>query len=131
MLEKARQQDVFSVRTHRSAGVSSRYFYIMLGSHTGRSNRWSDRMRRSGSGSSAQALAQACCRDQQEVAIDFDFRLVDGEEVSVSAAVDCETLEVLAVDVSSGRSRLDALLFLKDVLKRRRGRPLVRADRGL
>jgi len=48
----------------------------------------------------------------------------------VWAAVDCDTLEVLAVDVSPGRSSLDALLFLKDVLERRRGHPLVRADRG-
>lgn len=45
-------------------------------------------------------------------------------------AVDCDTLEVLTVEVSPSRSSLDALLFLKDVLKRYRGRPLVRAERG-
>jgi putative transposase len=37
---------------------------------------------------------------------------------------------VLHVDVSPSRSSLDALLFLKEVLKRCRGRPLGRADRG-
>ena len=55
---------------------------------------------------------------------------INGEEVYVWAAVDCETLEVLAVEVSSRRSSLDALLFLEDVLQRCCGRPLVRADRG-
>lgn len=37
------------------------------------------------------------------------------EEVYVWAAVDCDTLEVLSVDVSPGRSSLDALLFLQEV----------------
>ena len=55
---------------------------------------------------------------------------IDGHEMCVWATVDCETFEVLAVEVSPGRSSLDALLFLKNVLERCRGRPLVRADRG-
>ncbi len=37
---------------------------------------------------------------------------------------------MLVVEVSPGRSILDVLLFLKDVLERCRGHPLVRADRG-
>lgn len=43
---------------------------------------------------------------------------IDGEEVYIWAAVDCEILEVLAVAVPSERSSLDALLFLEDVLDR-------------
>lgn len=50
-----------------------------------------------------------------------DVVAVDGEEVSVWAAIDCDTLEVLAVEVSPGRSSLDALLFLRDVSERCRG----------
>jgi putative transposase len=37
---------------------------------------------------------------------------------------------VLPVEISPGRSNLDGLLFLNEVLKWCRGRPLVRADRG-
>jgi putative transposase len=70
------------------------------------------------------------CRQRDEVAVDETKIEIDSEEVFVWAAVDCETLEVLAVEVSLGRSSLDALLFLKEVLQQCRGRPLVRADRG-
>ena len=62
--------------------------------------------------------------------VDETKRDIDGEEMYVWAAVDFETLEVLAVEVSPGRSSLDALLVREDVLERCRGRPLVRADRG-
>jgi putative transposase len=55
---------------------------------------------------------------------------VDGTKVFVWAAVDCETLEVLHVDVTPGSSSLDALLFIREVLRRCRGRPLLRADRS-
>ena len=75
-------------------------------------------------------LFEPDCRDRQEVAVDETKVEIDGDEHYIWAAVDCETLEVLAVEVSPGRSSLDALLFLKDVLTRCRGRPLVRADRG-
>jgi putative transposase len=34
-------------------------------------------------------------------------------------AADCETLKVLHVDISPGRSSLDALLFLREVLSTR------------
>lgn len=80
--------------------------------------------------SPSETTVEPDCQEREEVAIDFDFRLVGGEEVYVWAAVDCDTPEVLAVDISPGRSSLDALLFRKEVLARCRGRPLVRADRG-
>ena len=75
-------------------------------------------------------LFERDCREREEVTVDKTKLDIDGEEVYVWAAVDCETLEVLAVEVSPGRSSLDALLVLEDVLERCRGRPLVRADRG-
>jgi len=64
------------------------------------------------------------------MAVDKTKVEVDGQEVCVWPAVDCETLEVLHIDVSPGRSNLGALLFLREVLKRCRGRMLVQADRG-
>ena len=41
-----------------------------------------------------------------------------------------ETFEVIHVDVSRGRSSLDAFLFLRELLKRCRGKPLVKVDWG-
>jgi len=41
-----------------------------------------------------------------------------------------ETFEVVHIEVSPGRSDLNALLFLKQVLKRCRGDPVVLVDRG-
>jgi len=55
---------------------------------------------------------------------------IDGEQVYVWAAVDVETFEIVHVDVSPGRSSLDALLFLRTVMSRCRGKPLVKVDRG-
>ena len=43
---------------------------------------------------------------------------IDDEEIYVGTAVDCETLEMLAVEVLLGRSNIDASLFLDDVLER-------------
>lgn len=133
MVEKARQQGVFLQRTRRLSGVSSRRHLHHLGlsyrrieplvdsSHKAIRN-WYHRLK---------YFFEPDCQDRQGVAVDFHFRLIDGEEHYVWAAVDCDFLEVLAVDVSLGRSSLDALLFLKDILDRCCGRPLVRADHGL
>jgi putative transposase len=55
---------------------------------------------------------------------------VDAEEVCVWAGIDVETVQVVHVDVSPGRSSLDALLFLKTVMNRCRGKLLVNVDRG-
>lgn len=46
------------------------------------------------------------CRDRQEVAVDETKVEIDGDEHYVWAAVDCETLEVLSVEVTPGRSSL-------------------------
>jgi putative transposase len=64
------------------------------------------------------------------VAVDETKVEVNSAEVFVWAAVDCETLKVLYVDITPGHSSLDALLFLRKVLQRCRCRPLLRADRG-
>lgn len=78
----------------------------------------------------AHALVRARLPDRQEVAVNETEIKVDGGDLYVWAAVDCGTLEVLYMDVSSGQSSLGALLFLKEVLKRCLGRPLVGADCG-
>ena len=59
-----------------------------------------------------------------------DESKTDGEENYVWAAVDCDKFEVIAVEISPGRSNLDALLFLKEILKWCNGRPPLRAGRG-
>ncbi|AUV84544.1 IS6 family transposase (plasmid) [Salinigranum rubrum] len=132
MVEKARQQEVFSredTPTERRvlaaflyhAGLSYRRIEPFVDRSYEAIRQWFHRLKH---------LFEPDCQPRQEVAVDETKIEIDGEEYYVWAAVDCETLEVLAVDVSPGRSSLDALLFLKEVLKQCRGRPLVRADRG-
>ena len=75
-------------------------------------------------------LFELDCQQGEEVAVDETNIDMDGEEVYVRVAVDCETLEVLAVEVSLGQSGLDALVFLEDVLERCRGRPVPAGDHG-
>lgn len=55
---------------------------------------------------------------------------VEETEVYVWAAVDVDTFEVVHIEVSPDRTDLDALLFIKHVLKRCRGNPVVLVDRG-
>jgi len=76
-------------------------------------------------------LFEPDCQDRQAVAVDETNIEIDGTEHYAWAAVGCATLEVLHVDVSPGRSSLDALLFPRDVLKRCRGRPLAGRPRPL
>lgn len=66
---------------------------------------------------------------RQTVAVDETKLDIADEEAYVYAAVDVETFEVIHVEVSPGRSRLDALLFLEKVLNYCRGRPVVLTDR--
>jgi len=55
---------------------------------------------------------------------------IEDQELYVWAAIDVVTFEVVHVEVSPGRSELDALLFLKTVLERCHGEPVILADRG-
>lgn len=55
---------------------------------------------------------------------------IEEREIYVWAAVDVETFEIVHVEVSLGRSDLDAFVFLKTVLARCRGETVVLADRG-
>ena len=64
------------------------------------------------------------------VAVDETKLKIEDREVYVWAAVDVDTFEIVHIEVSPGRSDLDALLFLKTVLKRCRGRPVIVVDRG-
>ena len=68
--------------------------------------------------------------DRPVVAVDETKIAINGEERYVWAAIDTDTFEAVHVEVSAGRSSLDALLFLKEVLKRCRGQPLIKVDRG-
>jgi len=69
-------------------------------------------------------------RDRREaVAVDETNLDIADEAVSVWAAVDGDTFEVLHIEGSPGRSSLDALLFT-EVLTYCRGQPVVLADRG-
>jgi len=129
MVEKAREEEVFSredTPTERRvlaaflyhAGLSYRKIEPFIDRSYEAIRQWFHRLKH---------LFEPDCRERDEVAVDETKIDIDGHEMYVWAAVDCETLEVLAVEVSPGRSSLDALLFLEDVLAYCRGRPLVRA----
>jgi putative transposase len=64
------------------------------------------------------------------IAIDETKLTLDETEVYVWAAIDVETFEVIHIGVSPGRSDLDALLFIKQVLRRCRSDPVVPVGRG-
>ena len=68
---------------------------------------------------------------RQAVTVDETKLEIEDKEVSVWAAVDVDAFETLHMEVSPGRSGLDAFLFLKEVLIYCRGQPVVLADRGL
>jgi len=125
MVEKARREKVFSredTPTERRvlaaflyhAGLSYRKIEPFIDHSYEAIRQWFHRVK---------YLFELDCREREEVAVDETKLDIDGEEVYVWAAVDCESLEVLAVEVSPGRSSLDALLFLKNVLERCCGRP--------
>lgn len=64
------------------------------------------------------------------VAVDETTLDIEDEEVYVWATVDVDTFEVLHIEISPGRSSLDALLFLKEMLRYCHGQPVILADRG-
>lgn len=64
------------------------------------------------------------------IAVDETTLTVEETEGYVWAAVDVDTFEVVHLEVSPGRSDLDALLFLTQVCKRCRGNPTILVDRG-
>lgn len=59
------------------------------------------------------------------ITIDETKLTVEETEVSVWAAVDVDTFENTHIEVSPGRSDLNALLFIKQVLERCRGEPMI------
>ncbi|MFA9517324.1 hypothetical protein ACERIT_08920 [Halopenitus sp. H-Gu1] len=112
LVEKARQQDVFSredTPTKRRLLAAFLYHaglsYRRIESFVERSyeviRKWSHRLKH---------LFEPDCRERHEVAVDETKPEIDGSEHCIWAAVDCETPEVLAVEVSPGRSSLDTLL---------------------
>ena len=64
------------------------------------------------------------------VAVDETKVSVEDDEVYVWAAVDVDTFEVVHIEVSPGRSDLNATLFLRTVPKRCRGQAMTVVNRG-
>ncbi|MEM2231233.1 MAG: DDE-type integrase/transposase/recombinase [Candidatus Caldarchaeum sp.] len=64
------------------------------------------------------------------VAVDETVEKRLGEWVYVWSAVDVDTGEIIAVYASRGRSMLNALTFLRMVLRACEGKPVVVVDRG-
>lgn len=64
------------------------------------------------------------------IAVDETKVATEDEEIYVWAAVNVDMFETVHVEVSLDRSDLDALVFLKTVLARFHGEPVVLADRG-
>ena len=130
IIEQAREEDVFSREdTPTEQRVQAAFLY-----HAGSSYRRVEEV----VGCSYEAVRQWYHRlahlfdpepdHHATVAVDETKVNVEDEEVSVWAAVDVDTFEVVHIEVSPGRSTLDALLFLKTVLKRCRGQPVIVVD---
>jgi putative transposase len=64
------------------------------------------------------------------VAVDETKLKIEGKQVFVWSAIDVERYEVLAVKASGGRTELEAIFFLKDVLTYCSNRPLILVDHG-
>lgn len=75
-------------------------------------------------------LFQPPRRARPVVAVDETKVNVDGQYVYCWAAVDVQTFEIVHLDVTPGRSSLDAWVFLTAVLRRCRGKPVFLVDRG-
>jgi transposase-like protein len=57
-------------------------------------------------------------KERKLIAVDETELKVNGDTVYVWAAVDYDTRELLAIKATKGRSAFDAMLFLKEVLKK-------------
>lgn len=132
MIEQAREEEIFSREdTPTDKRVEAVFLY-----HAGLSYRRVERV----VGRSHEAVRQWYHRlahlfepdpdNHATVAVGETKVSVEDDEVYVWAAVDVGTFEVVHIEVSPGRSDLDALLFLKTVLKRCRGQPVIIVDRG-
>ncbi len=113
MVEKARQQEVFSREDTPTewrvlaaflyhAGLSYRRIEPFVDHSYEAVKQWFHRLKH---------FIEPDCQARKEVAIYETKIKIDGTEQYVWAAVDCETLELLTITVSPGRSSLDALLF--------------------
>jgi putative transposase len=132
IVDKAREQEVFSredVPTEERvwaaflyhAGLSYRKVGLALGHSHEAVHQWYHQL---------SELFDPEPDRHRTVAVDETKVAVEDLAVYVWAAIDVDTFEVIHVEVSPGRSELDALLFLETVLERCRGEPVVLADRG-
>jgi putative transposase len=132
VVAKARDQEVFSREdTPTEQRVEAAFLY-----HAGLSYRRVERV----VGRSYEAVRQWYHRlahlfnpdpdYHSAVALDETKLKVEETEIYFWARVGVETFEVIHIEVSPSRSDLDALLFIKQVLKRCRGEPVVLVGRG-
>jgi len=132
VVEQAREEEIFSredtptdqrveVAFLYHAGLSYRHVQTVVGCSHEAVRQWYHRLAH---------LFEPEPDHHATVAVDETNVNVEDDEVYVWAAVDVDTFEVVHIEVSSGRSDLDALLFLKTLLKRCRGQPVIFVDRG-
>lgn len=132
VIKQAREEEIFSrENTPTDQRVEAAFLY-----HAGLSRRRLEQV----VGRSHEAVRQWYDRLAHLFDLDPDYHAtvvvdettvsVEDDEVYVWAAVDVDIFEVVYIEVSPGRSDLDALLFLKTVLKRCRGQSVIVVDRG-
>lgn len=69
-------------------------------------------------------------KKRKEIAVDETKLKLHGRQIYVWAAIDIKTKEILAIDVTKGRSSLDTLLFIKKVLLTCTNKPIIHVDGG-
>jgi len=77
-----------------------------------------------------EAIPKPRLKRRRIVAVDETKLKLNGEQFYLWAAVDVDTHEVLGFKASWQRNSIDALLFMREVLKSCRNKPLILADKG-
>jgi putative transposase len=78
----------------------------------------------------AKNLFTCSCRERRAIAIDETKIKVKQEYYYLWAAIDIDTWEILAVQLTKARSSFDALCFIRKVLKACENKPKVYVDGG-
>jgi putative transposase len=122
IVEQVREEEIFSREdTLTEQRVKSAFLYHAGLSYRRVERKWYDRLAQ---------LFEPESDYHSTIAIDNTKLNLEETEVYVWLAVDVDTFEAIHIEVSPGRSDLDVLLFIKQVLKHCRGDPVVLVDRG-
>nr|BAJ46812.1 transposase [Candidatus Caldarchaeum subterraneum] len=78
----------------------------------------------------ASSLFNPSKRFRRIIAVDETVITINGYRSYIWSAIDVDSVEILAIYASRGRSILNALSFLKTVLKTCENKPLIVVDRG-